>query len=170
MKKVKNTDIFEKIYQEYFDRVFRFIRGLTADENLAEEITEETFFKTMKSFGSQRHECDIFIWLCQIAKNTYFSHIKKQKHLTSDEKLSLIPNEENLQNIIEDKDLALQLHKILHNLNEPYKEVFSLRVFGELSFREIVILFGKSDHWACVTFHRAKQNIQNKLRSENHGN
>lgn len=66
--------------------------------------------------------------------------------------------------VIEDKETAFQVHKILHELREPYKEVFSLRVFGELSFREIGELFQKSEHWACVTYHRAKSMIREKLR------
>ena len=67
--------------------------------------------------------------------------------------------------ILEDRDTAFQIHKILHELKEPYKEIFSLRIFGELSFKEIASLFQKSEHWACVTYHRAKIMIQQKLEN-----
>ena len=58
----------------------------------------------------------------------------------------------------------MKIHEILHNLSEPYKEVFSLRVFGELSFRQIGSLFGKTDNWACVTFQRARNKIREEMR------
>ncbi len=72
--------------------------------------------------------------------------------------------------ILADKESALQVHKILHKLREPYKEIFSLRIFGELSFQEIGMLFGKSEHWACVTYHRAKKMVQTKIEMEGRKN
>lgn len=72
----------------------------------------------------------------------------------------LTVNGEDLEKLFADKELAFQLHQCLHDLKEPYKEVFSLRVFGELSFGKIAMLFGKTEHWACVTYHRAKEKIQ----------
>ena len=67
--------------------------------------------------------------------------------------------------ILADRETAFQIHKILHELKEPYKEIFSLRIFGELSFKEIASLFQKSEHWVCVTYHRAKMMIQQKLEN-----
>ena len=60
--------------------------------------------------------------------------------------------------------LSEQAQAVLHGLEEPYKEVFMLRVYGELSFRRIGALFQKSENWACVVFHRARNKI--KLRME----
>lgn len=155
---------FEEIYKLYFDRVFRFLRGLTADEDLAEEITEETFFKAMKALDSFKGDCDVYVWLCQIAKNSYFSFVKKQDKLLHQEDLSHIEaSEEGIVKLLADKELAFKTHQALHDLKEPYKEVLSLRIFGELSFKEIAMLFGKTEHWACVTYHRAKEKIQRRM-------
>lgn len=155
---------FEEIYELYFDDVFRFLRGLTADEALAEELTQETFFKALKAVDKFKGDCDVRVWLCQIAKNSYFTYLKKQKRILPEETLNGFPaTEESIENILADKEFAFRLYRILHDLQEPYKEIFSMRVFGELSFRQIAVLFGKSEHWACVTYHRAKEKIQKGL-------
>ena len=156
---------FEAVFRAYYDDVFRFLRGLTASENLAEELTQETFFRAFRSIEQYRGESELRVWLCSIARNLYYSHCRKEKHLTGDE----VPRDyaadgADLTDLIADKELAFQLHKVLHTMREPYKEVFSLRVFGELSFSEIGALFDKSGHWACVTFHRAKSMIHDQIK------
>ena len=152
---------FERLYME-----FRYLRGLTANETLAEELTSETFFKAMKSIKDFRGDCDIRVWLCGIAKNSYFSLLKKRKRLTELNEAELVPDERDIAEITEDKDTAFRLHKCLHGLPEPYREVFTLRVFGELPFEQIGQLFGKNAHWACVTFHRAKDRLRKEIEDE----
>ncbi|WP_167958402.1 RNA polymerase sigma factor [Anaerosporobacter faecicola] len=154
---------FEEIYITYFNDVFHYLRSLTLNEVLAEELTEETFFKAMQSMGSFRGECDVRVWLCQIGKNLFYNYCRKQKKIKQEEMDENIPDVVQLEQLLVNKEQAYQIHKILHELPEPYKEVFSLRVFGELSFQKIGLLFGKSEHWACVTFHRGKQKIQKML-------
>lgn len=154
---------FDEIYRQYFDSVFRYLRSLTCEPSLAEELTEETFFKAMRAINQFRGDCDLLVWLCQIAKNCYFTYKSRQKRTVSlDDALDSDPTP-TLENLLVDKELAFRLHQLLHTMPEPYKEVFSLRVFGELSFREIGLLFGKTEHWACVTYHRAKEKLQNRM-------
>ena len=160
-------DDFEAVYRAYFDDVFRFLRGLTRSEVLAEELTQETFFRALKSMKDYRGESELRVWLCSIARNLYLTHCRKQKHLTDDalsEDSAADPAD--ITDMIADRELAFRIHRILHGMRDPYKEVFSLRIFGELSFREIGALFEKSEHWACVTFHRAKTMIQEQIKEE----
>lgn len=159
---------FEQIYITYFKSVYRYVWKLSGDEQIAEEITSETFLKVMKSIGDFRGECDMRVWICQIAKNTYYSYLKKKRKTVS-------IDETELQNItdpkafieerIEIQDEAEQIRKILHTISDPYKEVFMWRVFGELSFKEIGELYGKTDNWACVTYHRARKMIQDRVEN-----
>ena len=72
-------------------------------------------------------------------------------------------SEENVARDAADADMAFRIHVVLHNLEEPYKEVFQLRVFGELSFAQIASIFGKTEAWARVTYHRAKLKIQERM-------
>ncbi|MBR3667791.1 MAG: RNA polymerase sigma factor [Ruminococcus sp.] len=158
---------FDAMFREYYDDVFRFLRGLSASEHLAEELTQETFYRAFRSIDSYRGESELRVWLCSIARNLYYSHCRKQKHLTGEDvPEDYIADSADLTELIADRELALRLHRVLHTIREPYKEVFSLRVFGELSFREIGDLFDKNEHWACVTFHRAKTMIQNEIKEE----
>ena len=163
---------FEQIYNKYFKSVYHYIRKLSGDEHVAEEITSETFLKAMKSIGDFRGECDMRVWICQIAKNTYYSYLRKSKKIAS-------VDETELQNIVDPnafieerigiQDETQQIRKILHTIPEPYKEVFMWRVFGELSFKEIGGLYNKTDNWACVTYHRARKMIQSRLEEINNG-
>lgn len=149
---------YEQIYALYFQDVYRYVCALSRDANLAEEITQETFFKALKSLDSFRGQCRLYVWLCQIAKHTYLSHLKKRKEPENEEPLRC-----SIEEMMLDKESAFQIHQALHNLSEPYKEVFSLRVLGELSFRQIGLLFGKSENWARVTYHRARLKIKEEF-------
>lgn len=155
---------FEEIYRQYFGDVYRYIRKLSGDENVAEEITSETFFKAMRSIGGFRADCDIRVYLCQIAKNCYYTYLKKQKRTDSmHELLEPASHASALEDELADRDDAARIRSILHELSEPYKEVFMWRLFGELSFKQIGQIFGKSENWACVTYHRAKKMIRERL-------
>ena len=161
----------EELYRTYFDIVYRYIRSVSRDGALAEEVTQETFFKALKKADQFRGDCDVRVWLCQIAKNTLYDHLKKQKkQLLGDEKLEKTESAggELLEEKLAQRSQAMEIHKVLHGLSEPYKEVFSLRTFGELKFSEIGILFGKSENWARVTYYRARVKIREELEHEDH--
>ena len=153
---------FEEVYRLYFRDVYRYCLGLTRDEQMAEEITQETFFKALKSLDQFDGKCRVYVWLCQIAKNTYFTHHTKQNQrgeLPED-----LASPESLEEKLLTKESAFEVHRILHRLEEPYTEVFSLRTFGELPFRQIGELFGKTESWARVTYHRARLKIKEELQ------
>ena len=157
---------FEKIYIRYFNDVFLFLKKLSKDESMAEEITSETFSKAMRSIYTFRGETDIRVWLCQIAKNCYFSHLKKQQNVVNIDDIDDIEfsdNKDTIEEQILNRSDAMQIHLMIHNLAEPYKEVFMLRVFGELSFKQIADIFQKTDNWACVTYHRARNKILKQM-------
>ena len=161
----------EELYRTYFDIVYRYIRSVSRDGALAEEVTQETFFKALEKIDQFRGDCDVRVWLCQIAKNTLYDHLKKQKkQLLGDEKLEKTERAggELLEEKLAQRSQAMEIHKILHRLSEPFKEVFSLRTFGELTFREIGMLFGKSENWARVTYYRARVKIREELEYEDH--
>lgn len=155
---------FEQVYQRYFKDVYRFALSLCRNESVAEEITQETFFKALSKIDSFNGTCELYVWLCQIAKNTYFSFCKREKRLNGDTELEQLTAPDSLEEALDCKEMAFQIHKCLHTLAEPYKEVFSLRMFGELSFGQIAELFGKSESWARVTYHRARLKIKEELQ------
>lgn len=152
---------FRKVYDLYFRDVYKYALSLSRDPHVAEEVTQETFFKALKHIDSFRGQCRLYVWLCQIAKNTYITYCQKQSRVSPEkEGISEIPLEEYLLT----KEAAFEIHKVLHRLSDPYKEVFSLRVFGELPFAQIGELFGKTESWARVTYHRARMKIKEELK------
>ena len=153
---------FDQIYADYYSEVYKFVLSLCQNHSLAEEITQESFFKALKSIDSFNGNCKISTWLCKIARNTLFSYTKKHNRQV-DYPLDAILSDENIEEQFADKETAYAIHKVLHKLNEPYKEVFWLRIFGELSFAQIGALFEKTESWARVTYYRAKIMIKEEL-------
>ena len=153
---------FEEVYRLYFRDVYRYCLALTRDEQVAEEVTQETFFKALKAIDKFDGKCRLYVWLCQIAKNTYLSMLQKKR--TGEELPGELSSGESLEEKLLTKESAFEIHQILHALEEPYKEVFSLRTFGELPFRQIGALFGKTESWARVTYHRARLKIKEELQ------
>lgn len=156
-------DEFEKIYNENVKKVYCYLLSLCRNEFLAQELTSETFCKAIMKINSFRGDCDISVWLCQIAKNLYYSHCRKEKKQDN----SLIESEIDFVLTIDDKEQTKEIMTHLHSLDEPYKEVFMLHIFAEIELKEISKLFDKSESWARVTFYRAKEKIIQKLREGN---
>ena len=156
-------DNFEKIYSEYYDTVYRYLLSLCKDEAWAEEITQESFFKALKGIDRFRGECRLSVWLCQIAKNTFYTEVRK-KNRQADYPLEQLEDSGNTEQGFCDRETAFELHKLLHQLENPYKEVFWMRTFGELSFAQIASLWGRTESWARVTYHRAKAKIREGMK------
>lgn len=151
---------FEEAYRLYFADVYKYVLALSRDGAVAEEITQETFFRALSTIGTFRGDCQLRVWLCQIARNLYTDHCRERRRFREE------PPEEGDGGIEEgfcDRDAARRLHVLLHALPEPYKEVFSLRTFGELPFADIGALFGKSESWARVTYFRARGKLKEGL-------
>lgn len=151
---------FEEMYKTYFNDVYFYIKALSKDSGIAEEITSETFFRAMKSLDSFKGTCEIRVWLCQIAKNCYFSYLREHGKQIDAEFPEIEDGGYDFREKLEDDESAMKIHAALHGLQEPYKEVFMLRIFSELSFKKIGKIFGKSENWACVVYYRAKKKLQ----------
>lgn len=152
---------FEEIYEVYFREVYLYAFALTKDREQAQEITSETFARALEGIDRFRGDCDVRYWLCRIAKNCYTSQLRKDGRLT--ELPEELPQEGSVEQNAIDAALSEQAQAALHALEEPYKEVFMLRVYGELSFQRIGALFGKTENWACVVFHRARNKLKERM-------
>lgn len=182
-------EAFEKIYDLYFRDVYKYVFSLCRSHAEAEEVTQETFYQAMRSMSSFRGECRMFVWLCQIARHVYFARLRKRKRQSGQDvgevleagspqsgsrqpgfwqAGSLQPAVSLEQQLLDEAD-AMEIHRHLHCLPEPYKEVFMLRVFGELSFKKIGQIFSKTENWARTTYHRAKLKIIQEMENKNNG-
>lgn len=157
---------FDEIYRLYADDVYHFVLRLCRSEQLAQDILQDTMLKAITSADKFRGSCSVKTWLCTIARNEYYNHVKRadNNNLPLDEALSV--HGEPVEHCFTDRLQALELHSVIHNLDEPYKEIFTLRVFAELKFSEIGKIFGKTENWARVTFFRAKEKIIDILYKE----
>jgi RNA polymerase sigma-70 factor, ECF subfamily len=155
---------FNEIYEIYSNQVYKYLVSLTKDAALAEELTQETFYQAIKSIHKFREDCKFSVWLCQIAKYSYYKYKKKHKnHEEYDIVQENLLNFENPEDIYEKKDSKLTILKAIHMLEEPYKEVISLRTYSELSFKEIGEIFDRTENWARITFYRGKTKLKEVL-------
>lgn len=167
MKK-DNCRIDNNILAAEYEAVYRYALSLCRDESLAQDITQETFLKAMKSADKFKGESSLYTWLCAIAKRLMLNRYKKDSREVPAEDFNFFdtPDESSPEELICRKDTAIYIHSIIHKMDEPYKEVFSLRVFGQLSFGEIARLFAKTESWARVTYHRARKIINEQIRKD----
>ena len=157
-----NNEACEKLYEAYYMRVFSYAMTMAGDRHLAEEITQETFFRAFSKLNSFRGEADEVTWLCAIAKNL-FSDEKRRQARAGAMPEEAVSREKGVEQATVERDASFRVHMALHALEEPYREVFELRVFGELSFQQIGRIFGKTENWARVTFHRARAKLKERM-------
>lgn len=155
---------FEKLCGEEYQSVRKFLLRLCGDETLAEELTQETFYQAMRGWKKFRGQCAPTTWLCGIAKRQYFLYCRKPRPVPV-EQLPESPGE-TLEDRLMRKETRMEAHRLLHDLPEPYKEVLTLRTFGELNHEEIGALFGKTASWARVTYYRGRQMLAAMLEGE----
>lgn len=155
----------ETVYQQYRDMVYGYLIRLCHDRDLAEELTQETFYQAVKGWRRYEGKSAVGTWLCAIARNQFLSIMRKQSTLP----LADVPEQSvpDFTEMVAEHSIAMSAHQALHRLPEPYREVFTLKTFCELSSKEIAALFGKSESWARVTAYRAKQMLMEAMKGEN---
>lgn len=152
----------EQIYEEYFEIVNKFLFCLTHNNDISEELTQETFYRAVNKIGTYKGNCKISVWLCEIAKNLWYDECRKNRKIVKtrqEEMLEMYALENTEEKVILNEE-KMNLYKKMQNLDEQTREVVYLRITGELSFKEIAIILNKTENWARVTFYRGKQKLK----------
>lgn len=169
----------EELYRQYAGAVYSFLLSYCGNETVAEDLMQETFLQAYLSLGRYNGTCKISVWLCQIAKHLWYQYLEKQKRecplgLSPEQyaplsaQCSATPDPES--QVIANQQIK-ELTALLEDLPEPTRRVMHLRLFGELSFREIGEIMGKSENWARVTWFRGKEKIGKGMKCyEKHAN
>ena len=159
---MQNMENAEEIYNKYSNIVYKYLFCLTHNEDLTQDLTQETFVIALEKINSFKGECKLSVWLCQIAKHLWFKHLKKQKkenNMPLDELNTNLVNDLEVEDIICKQEEKLNLFKNIQKLDSPYKDVVYLKLFADLNFIEIAEILNKTPNWARVTFFRAKQKL-----------
>ena len=154
---------FDAVYREHYELVYRFALRLCGRESLAEEIAQETFYQALRGWSKFRGDSSLATWLCGIAKRVYWANVKKPPDLPLEEEAHRQPGPDIVESLVSN-DRRMTAQRVLHTLGEPYREVFTLRTFCDLSHAEIGSLFGKTENWARVTYYRARQLLQKAMK------
>jgi len=167
-KSKENMYISREVLLAEYEAVYRYALSICQNESDASDITQETFLKALWSVKGFEGNCSLYTWLCTIAKNLWINKCKKsgREAYLEDNEDDVVSPHTSLEEMLSRKDMSKRIHKVIHTLDEPYKEIFTLRVFGELPFSDIGELFSKTESWARVTYHRAKKMIIEILKKE----
>ena len=173
-------DDFSAVYSEYFSRVYAFLYKLCRDQNLAEELTQETFFQALRSFHRYNGSCTLFTWLAAIAKKCYFKYLRRAKTMLLPDEPALLlesaaeeagvggdPTDDPEGKLLR-KETEHQVRAALLELPERSRDVVLLRIYGDLPFKEIAALLEISESSAKVIFFRAKATLR-EILEENSG-
>jgi len=154
----------DDIYKAHAQTVYRYLLSLTRDADMAQELTQETFYQAVRSAERFDGSCKISTWLCAIAKNQHLAY--RRKHPPTDlmdmETASADSMETNVMAAMD----RVELLKKLHQLDNPGREVMYLRLFGDLSFREIGEILGETENWARVNYYRGKEKLKKEIKKD----
>ncbi len=157
----------DEVYREHAKTVYKFLLSQCRDPNLAEELTQETFYQAVRSINRFDGSCKMSVWLCQIGKHLWYQHLRKNRHeVPADEGILDIPLPSAEEDALS-RAGHLDLLKQIHSLPDPAREVVYLRAFGGLSFREIGDVLDRTETWARVTFYRGKERLRGGFDHEN---
>ncbi|MBO4862036.1 MAG: sigma-70 family RNA polymerase sigma factor [Firmicutes bacterium] len=156
-----DQQVFQVLYETHYKALLHYLLSLCGNRYDAEDLAHEAFLKYEKGLPSFRKDCSDYTMLCTIARNLFLNRKRKDARIAPLEED--LPEQGSMEEQLSDKEQARQIHEILLELPDPYKEVFMLKVFGELDFKTIAKLFGKSESWAKMTYYRAKARIIDKL-------
>ena len=157
---------FHEIYEKYSTDLYAFILKMCGNEHLAKDILQDTMLKAMTGIDDFNEKCSVKTWLCTIAKNIYFDHLRKSENKNISLDNADYSAEDGFEQKLTDSDTAMRIHHLLHELDEPYREVLLLRIFAELKFSDIGSVFGKSENWAGVIYYRGKQKLIELMKKE----
>lgn len=162
----ENIDM-DSVYQEYASLVYRFIYSYTKDVEWSQELMQETFLRAVGSISRYNGSCKLSVWLCQIAKHVLYQELRKKKRTEMVELADYLPDDSspNGENSVLNQENKIELYQAIHHLPELEREVILYRITGELSFREIGAILGKSENWSRTVFYRAKQKIKKELKA-----
>lgn len=152
----------EQIYEEYSNTIYKYLFCLTHNEELAEDLTQETFAIAVKEINKFKGECKVSVWLCQIAKHLWYKQLKKSKkenYINIDE-VDEFAELESTEEIVCKNEEKIKLFKDIQKLDETSRQIIYLRMVGNLNFIEIGEILGQTPNWARVTFFRAKQKLK----------
>ena len=154
-------DDMNQIYRQHAQTVYKFLLAQCRNPDLAEELTQETFYQAVRSVDRFDGTCRVSVWLCQIAKHLWYQHLRRhRREVPLPEEAPEAPAPSAEEGLLEQEG-RLQLLRQVHGLPPDAREVVHLRVFGGLSFREIGDVMGRTETWARVTFYRSKEKLRN---------
>ena len=154
----------EEIYKEYFSIIYKYLCSLSHNESIAEELTQETFYRAVKNIKKYKGTCKMSTWLCQIAKNLWYTELKKERRNLDIDIEEMYESPDILEEYI-NKEQKMELYKKIAKLDDKTKEVIYLRLNG-VTFKEIGEILGKNENWAKIIFYRGKEKLKESEKDE----
>ncbi len=160
-------DTFETIYMRYWRQIYSFLYKLSGSEDIAEELTQETFCRAFRGFDRFRGDSGVFTWLAAIAKRTYYQYVKKNRQSAMGIDLRIAVEAYSNSTAVEDsvimKDVREQVEKLMYELPEKYRDVVLMRIYADMSFAQVAETVGITENSAKVIYYRAKKMLKERM-------
>ncbi|MCI8384674.1 MAG: sigma-70 family RNA polymerase sigma factor [Clostridia bacterium] len=157
----------EKLYQENYSIVYKYLCCITQNSDLAEELTQETFYKMIQSIDSFKGNCKLSSWLCEIGKNLWYDELRKKKRKSNLLKTFESNPTNDMEETLIQKEKISKAYQSIQKLDKQTRRVMYLRLNSELTFKEIGHILGKTENWARVTYYRGKKKVKESDDYEN---
>ncbi|MFN7249652.1 MAG: RNA polymerase sigma factor [Anaerobacillus sp.] len=158
----------EQLYKDIQPNIYAFFYVKTLSKEVSEDLTQEVFYQAIKGYQGFAGLSNVKTWVFAIAKNVlkkYYRSNRYRNGLTEQLQLETLHIESSEEHFMK-REEKRQLIQLIHQLDELSKEVVTLRIYGELSFKEIGDLLEKSENYARIMFHRAKLKMQKELSDD----
>ena len=156
---------FQKVYEEYARKVYKFLLSLTGSEDFAEELLQEAFYQALQHIDRFEGRCSLYTWLCQIGKNAWIKECRRRSRYADSplEDLTIPAVNTSPEALFLEKEAYILARKALLTLEEPYRDVFILHALSGVKLKEIAAIYEKSESWARVTYFRARTKLAQEV-------
>ena len=159
---------FIKLYDKYLKQIYNFIYYKTSHRETAEDLTSQTFIKALNNLETFHFQdnASFSAWLFTIARNNVSDYYRSYKNIKDIDDVWDLADDEDISLDYEFKERSAWLRKYLKELNNAQREIIILRVFQDLSYKEISKINGKNENASKMEFSRALKTLKEKMPLE----
>ena len=164
---MNKTDVMEKIYLEYREKVFRYVKGRVQNAADAEDVTSEIFLKVQTSLASyDAKKATLSTWIYTITHHAVCSYYRdaRKRALPLDENALHLTDDDGVMAEIENEILKERLAVALETLSEREQDIIVLYYYHEMPLRDIAIKMGITYTNAKFIKHQAINKLKCKMR------
>lgn len=163
-----SQEAFRELISEYKERLYWHIRNMVKDHDDSDDILQNTFLKIYRNIGQFKGDSKLYSWMYRIATNesiTFLNKKARRLQITSEELQNQIIDNLESDVYFEGDEIKLKLQKAIASLPDKQQQVFNMKYFEELKYREMAEILETSEGALKASYHIASKKIEEYLKS-----